>query len=165
MFIAYLPAGYILGSKIARSRKAARNKLLLIFTMIGSVAPDLDLIYFYTLDNRIHSHHEYFSHMPIFWLGIGLLGALLFKLPRVSISLLGLCLGGLLHCILDTAVGGIYWMIPFDDSIIRFSHVPKRYDFWVFNFIFHWYFVFEILICGWAFNLCRKNFKPQQLFC
>lgn len=156
MFVAHLPAGYILGNKLARGSNAAHNKLLLIFTMIGSIAPDLDLIYFYTLDNRMHSHHEYFSHMPIFWLGIGLLGGLLFKYPRAAISLFGLGLGGVLHCILDTAVGGIYWMIPFDDSITRFSHVPKRYDFWVFNFIFHWYFLFELVILGWAFKVWKK---------
>lgn len=158
MFIAHLPAGYILGNTIARSRNAARNKLLLIFTMIGSIAPDLDLLYFYTLDNRMHSHHEYFSHMPIFWLGIGVLAGLAYclKYKQAATGMLGLCLGGILHCALDTAVGGIYWMVPFSDAITRFSYVPKRYDFWVFNFIFHWYFLFELLIIAWALKLWWK---------
>ena len=158
MFIAHLPAGYILGKAVTKSVDAPRNKLLLIFIMIGSVVPDIDLLYFYTLDNRMHSHHEYFSHMPIFWLGIGLFGGVFYclKLRQAATALLGLSLGGILHCSLDTAVGGIYWMVPFDDTITRFSHVPRRYEFWVFNFIFHWYFIFEIVICAWAFKRWRE---------
>lgn len=157
MFIAHLPAGYILGAKLEKTERsnALRNKLLLIFTMIGSIAPDFDLLYFYTLNNRQTAHHEYFTHMPIFWLGFALVAAVFygFKYAKPAIAFLGLSLGGVLHCVLDTPVGGIYWLQPFDDTMTRFAVVPKRYDFWVFNFIFHWYFFIELIIISWAFKV------------
>lgn len=62
MFIAHLPAGYILGKAVTKSVDTPRNKLLLIFIMIGSIVPDIDLLYFYTLFQRlrIDKHHTFF---------------------------------------------------------------------------------------------------------
>lgn len=152
MFIAHLPAGYILSQQLVKGRNALHKRWLTIGILIGSIAPDLDLIYFYTWGQRQTPHHEYIPHIPSFWLcfiAVGLLLRLSHK-TRLSNCLLGLGLGGLLHTILDTPVGGIYWFMPFDDSMIRFSVVPKKYDVWVLNFILHWYFLCELAICAWA---------------
>ena len=34
------------------------------------VAPDVDMLRFYLIDNREHRHHSYLTHRPIIWAGI-----------------------------------------------------------------------------------------------
>ncbi|MCM0684581.1 hypothetical protein [Akkermansia massiliensis] len=48
MFIAHLPAGYLL-AKTIRLRTPGR-KAVMTAALLGAIAPDLDLFYFYTLD-------------------------------------------------------------------------------------------------------------------
>lgn len=58
MFVAHLPAGYILS-------KFWKNKTAQYFLLIGSILPDLDLLYFYTIGQRAVVHHAYPTHSPI----------------------------------------------------------------------------------------------------
>ncbi|WEJ09073.1 hypothetical protein [Sinorhizobium prairiense] len=74
MFIAHLPAGYILTHCIARKNETIRSRALAV-GLIFSVLPDLDLLYFFLGDGRRTPHHDYWTHLPIFWLGVAALTA------------------------------------------------------------------------------------------
>jgi len=123
MFIAHLPAGYLLAKlfKIEQTKETLSEKTIISLALIGSVLPDFDLIYFYLFDNRQHLHHSYWTHIPVYWVLIYVSAMTLSqiikhkKLFYIS-TILFCCI--ILHLILDTMVGGILWLYPFSkDSV------------------------------------------------
>lgn len=64
MITAHAPSGYILARQlIARWQPLpipARAAILI--AMIGALAPDFDMIYFYLVDAAQTHHHRYFTH-------------------------------------------------------------------------------------------------------
>ncbi len=70
MFIAHLPAGYVLTRHLLDRAPAgdALSRRILAFGLLASVLPDFDLLYFYLIDNRQTLHHLYWPHLPAFWL-------------------------------------------------------------------------------------------------
>lgn len=153
MLIAHLPAGYI-------CQRFFKNRLMQIGILIGSILPDIDLIYFYTFGKRAILHHHYVTHMPIFWLCVTMLGIgfsfLIHK--KYATVFIGLLIGTSLHVFLDTVTGHVQWFQPFSEKELRFFDVNNKYAHWILNFIFHWTFLIEItitLIAG--FFLLRRN--------
>lgn len=153
MFIGHLPAGYLLTKKI--QQKTQVNKYL-AWGLIASVLPDIDLLYFYLIDHRQTMHHEYWIHIPFYWLIIAIITFLiLLLLKKRAYYILALIFFAniFLHLFLDTIVGHIEWLYPFTERTYYFFEVPAVYDFWVYNFFFHWTFLFEIAVIVWALTL------------
>ena len=71
MFIAHLPAGYLL-AKVGRTKG-----LLFIGILIGSWLPDLDMLWFYFVDERQNVHHHYITHRPLVWVLTAIAGWIL----------------------------------------------------------------------------------------
>ena len=61
--------------------------------------------------------------------------------------------GGLLHMLLDSVVGDIWWLAPIVDQPYALFTVPARFQPWWLNFVLHWSFVIELLIIVWAARL------------
>lgn len=115
MFIAHLPAGYILTHCIARKNETIRSRALAV-GLIFSVLPDLDLLYFYLGDGRRTPHHDYWTHLPIFWLGVAALTAAALTLAgkRHSMFLVWVALANvMMHLLLDSIAADIRWLLPF----------------------------------------------------
>ncbi len=164
MFIAHIPAGYLLTRWLRRRLNTTSYLWLGIF---ASVFPDLDLLYFYFFDNRQTLHHHYWTHLPIFWLSLWLvftIGALAFKCRKFLAFSTIFFANIILHLVLDTFVGGINWLYPFLDKDVFLFVVPATRDFWVWSFVFHWTFLVEIVIVLWAFAVFLKDRrKPAVL--
>ena len=144
MFIAHLPAGYLLGTTL----RQLSNKTLFVGCILGSIIPDLDMFYFYFIDNRQTHHHEYLTHWPLTWFGVVLFGLLNQPIHRTfSFSLLGLGIGGLLHMVLDSVAAPINWLAPFSDLTVELITIPAAHSNWVLSFLLHWTFLIEIGIC------------------
>lgn len=151
MFIAHLPAGYLLTRRMV-ARQRSRGTLLAV-GLAASVLPDLDLIWFYLVDNRQSVHHAYLFHWPLFWVALAALalgGARLAQRPGagpvIAVALAGL----LLHMALDSIAAGIAWAAPFSDFEINLVQVPARHGWWVWNFVLHWTFALELAILAAA---------------
>ena len=149
MFIAHLPAGYLLSRQLIASPLISRSTLglpLLIAGLIGSLFPDIDLLYFYLIDARQHHHHSYWTHLPITWLLLTPLVWLLIRPRRwrPAVLLFGAC--ALLHLLLDSMTGSIAWLCPFDCQGFHLVTVTARHQPWWLNFILHWTFIIELLI-------------------
>jgi inner membrane protein len=164
MFIGHLPAGYLLTRSLyaeTSGRKSAR-KIWMTTGLLCSVLPDVDLIYFYLIDNRQHLHHGYWTHLPIFWL-------IIIFLMWTGIAISGkkglmpwLKLGGLnilVHLLLDTIVGKIRWLYPLSRQDYYLFEVPSLYNHFVLNFVLHWSFSLEIVLCAAAGYVFLKNLK------
>ena len=125
--------------------------------MIASVLPDIDLLYFYLIDHRQTLHHEYWTHLPLYWVAAWIVVAgsmYLFKRREALIVSMIFFANIILHFVLDTTVGGELWLYPFRDTSFALVTIPARYDFWVQNFVLHWTFLVEITICLAALFVC-----------
>ncbi|MFT5797895.1 MAG: inner membrane protein [Candidatus Azotimanducaceae bacterium] len=151
MFIAHVPSGYL----VARLSNA--SKLFKIGILIGSVALDLDILWFYFVDGGTIHHHEYLTHRPIFWtLLLVIVG--FFRLPFLQ----GLGVGGLVHMLLDSIVGRITWAWPLSSKTFTLVEVPATQSHWILSFLTHWTFFVEIAItlCAIAVFVYSRRLKP-----
>jgi inner membrane protein len=84
MFIAHLPAGYVMARLLARrARLRGRAGVRFLWAgAIGAIAPDFDLAYFYLVDGRQHNHHSYVTHYPVIWIAAMLVCACWWRADR-----------------------------------------------------------------------------------
>jgi len=146
MFIGHLPASYLVTRTLRKEASAA----LLLWGAAGSLFPDLDLIYFYLVDERAHVHHSYWTHVPFYWVCL----LPLFALSRYTTMF---WVNVMVHLMLDTVAGGVRWLAPLVPAEWVLFPVPARYDWWVANFLLHWTFGLELVVVGGAFLLWRKG--------
>lgn len=154
MFIAHLPAGYLMAHALSGRRvmEVLSFRALLLVSMSGAVAPDMDLLYFFFMDDRQHNHHGYFTHYPLIW-GLLLLAAWSGWRCLYSKTLLLLAVfagNGLVHLLLDTVVGEIAWLAPWSMERASIWQVEARFQPWWLNFLLHPSFLLELLITATA---------------
>jgi len=167
MIIGHLPAGYILSSYIVKPLLKGTpagifpGRLLLIGSL-SSIVPDLDMAYFYFIDQGKHLHHNYWTHLPVFWTGLAVL-VLTIVIARGHCALLPygltILIGILSHLLLDTITGGIRWFYPYSNRYFFLFQVPPIHKWWVLNFVLHWTFIIELVLTAvacWIF-LNRKG--------
>lgn len=168
MFIAHLPAGYILTHCIARKNETIRSRALAV-GLIFSVLPDLDLLYFYLVDGRRTPHHDYWTHLPIFWLGVAALtaAALILAGKRHFMFLVWVALANvMMHLLLDSIAADIRWLHPLSGTRFNLVEVPARFEPWYLNFILHWTFAAEIAICAaalWVWRTQRRRNRDRRV--
>ncbi|TIQ16575.1 MAG: metal-dependent hydrolase [Mesorhizobium sp.] len=153
MLIAHLPAGYILGA-FARNRWPGRSGMMTA-ALLGSVVPDLDMVYFHFVDGGRTHHHAYVTHWPLFWAAAGLVALSVAKWrdPRYLAPVGAFFAAAMVHMILDSVASPIMWLMPFDRRALELVTDPATYRNWVMSFLLHWTFALELLICTWALAL------------
>lgn len=170
MFIAHLPAGYLLSTSL-RPRLLDRHhdaRLFVLAGMIGAIAPDFDLAYFYLVDHRQHHHHTYFTHLPLSWA----LLIVFFAIARRAAAArdrrwptvgLFFALNGFGHLLLDSIVGGIWWLGPWIDQPFSLFTIHRRVEPWWLNFVLNPSFVLEIVLVVVALGVfCRSTRKKRS---
>ena len=162
MLIGHLPAGYIM-SKLGYpgfAKHAASYRPFMFWGVFGSIAPDLDMFYFYLVDQGRTHHHKYFTHYPIVWITLLVLSFCIFmsvsSRRRVGAYALAFSCAGFVHLLLDSIVGDIWWLAPFVDKPFALATVPALYKPWWLSFILHWSFALELLVILWAGILWRR---------
>ena len=144
MFIAHLPAAYLLSAILTEARPGAARAALLV----GALLPDVDLIYQVLWDGYAQHHHTYLTHRPAFWCsGVVIARVLGWVAPDTGQVLRMLSTGALLHLALDTIAGRIDWGWPLLQLAGPLVEVPARFDLWIWSFLLHWTFAAELLIC------------------
>jgi inner membrane protein len=166
MFIAHLPAGYLGACHLTRRSAVEKRRLVFAPFLVGSIFPDLDMLYFYLVDKGRHLHHDYWTHLPAFWLAClagSLTLALLLRSRGLASMSASFVAGVFLHLVLDTPFAGIQWLYPLSDHSFYLVTVPATRSWWVWSFVFHWTFLFEIVICVAAavvFIMRRRRARP-----
>ena len=154
MFIGHLPAGYLAtAALLGRAPRPERRGLLLI-GLAASVLPDLDLLYFYFVDDRRQVHHAYLPHLPLACMAaLGAAALVLWLVRARRTAWLALAVFGvnvMLHLLLDTTAGGIRWLWPFSHEEFALGTVRARYEPWFLNFVLHWTFALEVALVAAA---------------
>ncbi len=143
MFIGHLPGAYL----VFRTAAPNLGKLAFAAAMLGAVAPDIDMLWFYLVDDRGHHHHSYLTHRPIIWAGILLAGIMIHVwASRTGTFLTFFGAGGLVHMVLDSITGEVAWLWPFSDATHPLVIVQATHSHWILSFLNHWTFKVEILI-------------------
>jgi len=168
MFLAHMPAGYLASKLLVTQFRldSTKTKWLLCLGLLGSIFPDLDMFYFYLIDNRQHSHHSYWTHIPFYWLCLLVIcyAIAAFFRSRFLIAAVTVFIGCiLLHLSLDSfAGGGIKWLYPFDNTYISIFSVPAQPNrYWVWNYFLHWTALVELTIISIATITFWKSQKPS----
>ncbi len=163
MIIGHLPAGYVYGYLLSNKIGA---KYILLACIFGAMAPDFDMLYFYFIDNRQTHHHKYWSHYPIVWLTLGAIFCSIHHfLSNNKYTLFGMCFvgGTILHLMLDSIVGDIWWLAPFVNRSYALFTVSAVYKPWWLNFVVHWSFAFEITVSLVAVWLLKKESRNKNV--
>ena len=163
MFIGHVPAGYLatrlLLGRVGLQGRPARH--LVGLGMAASVAPDLDLLWFYFVDDQQHVHHSFLPHLPSAWaLALGGLLAAAWVAGRSGALLVPVLVVGsnaAIHLTLDTVAGGIRWLWPVSDHEFALVSVPARFSPWYLNFVLHWTFALELVLVGVAAFTAMKH--------
>ncbi|NTT87475.1 metal-dependent hydrolase [Tabrizicola fusiformis] len=147
MILAHLPSGYVLARLAGQPRG-----LTLMATLAGAVFPDLDLIWFYLIDDRAFHHHRYWVHAPGFWLIIAALALPMIRrfAPSVLLPAALFLAAVFLHLVLDTLAGSIMWLWPFSNRLYALVEVPATRSHWVLSFLTHWSALAELALILWA---------------
>lgn len=164
MFIAHLPAGYLLSRPFAR-RNPSQARAIFGIGLLCSVLPDFDLAYFYLIDQRRTPHHDYWVHTPVFWLVLAAAIALLLiaagrrnQLVLVGVGLISV----LLHLVMDSIAADIRWFFPVADLRVNLVHVQAVYKPWYLNFLLHWTFALELAIWLVAGQFALRDFRARR---
>jgi len=165
LFVAHGFGGYLVTRFLIKRAedKAYSNAIFSRYILWGvfcSILPDFDLLYFYTLDERLHPHHSYWTHMPLFWIfatcAVYSVGHGIYKKP-IGLYCLILLVGTFLHLLLDTVAGGIYWLYPWSGYKFQWFEIQPHYYWWVFNYIFHWTMLMEVTLIMLAIIVYRRD--------
>ncbi len=82
--------------------------------ILGAVAPDFDVFYFFFKDDILYHTHRFYSHYPIVWFSLFLMAVAWMRLDNYNSKTPSLAviftLNGFVHLILDTIGGKIYWL-------------------------------------------------------
>ena len=187
MILAHVPAGYVSGKLInSFVQNPKLYKAIMVGSLVGSLLPDIDMIYWYTIDQQQSNHHIYWTHIPIVYcallpvIGISCLNK---KWIKGKVFLVSMWLNVMLHALLDTFMGGILWKFPFsvrsEGNLISFfdaSKIPEIFTAkdvfwslgkfelqgWVVNMMIHWSFLAEVFIIICAFLLLRKDVRNRK---
>ncbi len=162
MFIGHLPAGYLLTRFI---QKAFNTQKYLWVGLVASALPDIDMLYFYFIDDRQTLHHQYFTHVPLVWIALWVVVALVATLfqKRAALIIATIFFANLiLHFALDSIVGGISWLAPFSTVTTTLFTVPATHNFWVWSFVFHWTFLLEIIVIIAATALLIQEHREKR---
>ena len=164
MLIAHLPAGYLLG-RVAQTVENKTGRALIASGMLGSFAPDFDMLYFHFVDHRQTPHHQYVTHWPLFWLLLSVvLAGVSFWRDQYRLSVVvTFCSGAMLHMVMDSVAAPIHWLAPFSPLIMELVTVPRIHPNWIVSFLLHWTFLIEIIICTLAvFMFARRRIQMRH---
>ena len=151
MLTAHLPSGYCL-AKLSGWRGP-----VFMAAIVGAVLPDVDLLFFYFVDDRAFHHHRYWVHVPFFWMVVaGLALPILWKTHIRSVAV-AFFAAVQMHMVLDSIGGGIMWFAPLNTELLTLVTVEPTHSHWILSFLLHWTFVLELLIWIGAIHLFFKG--------
>lgn len=181
MFLAHGPISYLANEAIQKEKisglKHSQQIFVAVLSILFGLLPDLDFLVLMMFDRPSYTHHDFFTHTPIYWIGLWLLLLLITKLiyPEVNrkskhfltkdlvdILLNAFLIAGLSHFLADIVVGNIMLLYPISHrpfTLLRYMLQPSYFT----GYFGSVYFAIEIVIIGvffWVFS--RKFLKKHK---
>lgn len=153
MLIAHLPSGHLIGTLGERLAPKSAPAVMAA-ALAGTVAPDLDMLWFHFVDSRTH-HHALPTHWPLAWLAAGAVALFLARAaaPRWLPAVAAFFAAVMVHMVLDIVAAPTRWLAPFSAREFELVRVPAAHGHWIVSFVLHWTFLIELAICFAALAL------------
>ena len=180
MFLAHAPISYLANETIQKKKisglKNSQQMLLAILSLLFGILPDFDFFLLSMLRIPTYTHHDFFTHTPIYWILIWVVLLLLSKLiyPHLNrktkqfltkdflkIILNAFLIAGLSHLLADLLVGNIMLLYPFSDyhfTILKYILEPSYFT----SYLSGVYFAIEIVIIAIFVLVFSKKFLRKQ---
>jgi hypothetical protein len=141
MLTDHLPSGYVLSRLWPKA-----DRRIVVAALVGAVLPDLDMIWFWFVDDGAWHHHFYWPHLPHIWALAAMVTLPLLWRSRWLRPALAFFVAILVHLLLDSISGGIAWAAPRDMTLWSLVTVPATYSHWIISFVLHWTFLLELVV-------------------
>lgn len=129
----------------------------MLWSLIGSIAPDLDHIYLALINFEQPDHHIYVTHYPLFWLSLLFISFLFLANSKkngiTAVYAVIFSLEGVFHMILDTLSRHIYWLAPFSYKSFCVEDLIGMHAPWFLQKYPWWESGIEAIIVIWALSL------------
>jgi len=180
MFLAHAPISYLANESIQRKKiatlKNSQQIFIAILSLICGILPDFDFLILMIFDRPSYTHHDCFTHTPIYWIAIWLILTVFLKIiyPRlnrktqqyfskdlVKISLNTFLIAGLSHFAADLLVGNIMIFYPITDTpftIFRYIFEPSYFT----GYFASVYFAIEIVVIAVFFLIFSRKFLKKH---
>lgn len=157
MITAHLPSGYVLYHSLPSVHRQA--PWVFAAAILGAILPDLDLFWFYFVDDRAFHHHRYWVHAPAFWAFIAIvtLPLIAWLKPHLNRAATVFFLALFVHVFLVSLVGDIMWLWPVSNEMYAVFSVSPTHENWILSFLLHWSFGFALAIWATALALFLKR--------
>ena len=182
MFLAHGPISY-LANEVIQRKKISRLKFneqifVSILALLFGILPDVDILILQMFSIPQFSHHNYFTHAPLFYIGIWLvlkLKVVLFdkivnkKTSAVlhhdlmDVILNTFLIATMVHFFADALVGGIMLLFPistFQFTILSSFMVPNLFQ----PYLLLPDFAIELILCSLFFIHIYKKFFQKNIF-
>ena len=182
MFLAHGPISY-LANEIIQKKKISGLKfheqiLVSILAILFGILPDIDLLILPMFSIPQFSHHNYFTHAPLFYIGIWLILKLKIAIfdrvvnkktsavlhhDLINVILNTFLIATMVHFLADTLTGGIMLLYPlstFKFSILSSFMVPNLFQ----QYFLLPDFAIELVLCSLFFLHIYKKFFQKNIF-
>ena len=182
MFLAHGPISY-LANEVIQKKKISRLKFneqifVSILALLFGILPDVDILILQMFSIPQFSHHNYFTHAPLFYIGIWLvlkLKVVLFdkivnkKTSAVlhhdlmDVILNTFLIATMVHFFADALVGGIMLLFPistFQFTVLSSFMVPNLFQ----PYLLLPDFAIELILCSLFFIHIYKKFFQKNIF-
>ena len=182
MFLAHGPISY-LANEVIQRKKISRLKFneqifVSILALLFGILPDVDILILQMFSIPQFSHHNYFTHAPLFYIGIWLvlkLKVVLFdkivnkKTSAVlhhdlmDVILNTFLIATMVHFLADALVGGIMLIFPistFQFTILSSFMIPNLF----LPYLLLPDFAIELILCSLFFIHIYKKFFQKNIF-
>lgn len=182
MFLAHGPIAY-LANEIIQKKKISNLKfheqiLISILAILFGILPDIDLLILPMFSIPQFSHHNYFTHAPILYIGLWLILKLKIAFfdkiankktsavlhhDLLDVIIKTFLIATMVHFFADTLTGEIMLLYPistFKFSILSSLLVPNLFQ----KYFLLPYFAVELVLCSFFFVHIYKKFFQKSLF-
>jgi inner membrane protein len=180
MFLAHAPISYLANESVQKKRisklDSSQQIFIAVLSLIFGILPDFDFLLLMMFDRPSYTHHDFFTHTPLYWVAIWLLLLLLSKViyPHINkktkefltkdlmdIILNAFLIAGISHFLADLLVGNIMLFYPISDrhfTLLRYLFEPSYFT----GYFGSVYFAIEILFIAIFFLLFSSKFLKKH---
>lgn len=180
MFLVHAPVSYLANESLQKEKistlKNSQKVFIAFLSLIFGILPDFDFLLLMMFDRPSYTHHDFFTHTPIYWIGLWFILVIVSKLiyhlfnretkefiskDFLNIILNTFLIAGLSHFLADLLIGNIMVFYPFSNehfTLLRYVLEPSYFT----GYFVTVYFAIEIIILAIFFWVFSKKFLIKQ---
>ena len=180
MFLVHGPISYLANEAIQKEKisglKQSQQIFVAVLSLIFGILPDFDFLILMMFDRPSYTHHDFFTHTPLYWIAVWFVLFIFSKLiyPEINrrtkqfltkdlldVIINAFLIAGLSHLLADLVVGNVMLFYPFSNThftLLRYILQPSYFT----GYFGSVYFAIEIIILAVFFWVFSKKFLKKH---